>query len=261
MAGGLLALAAAAGIYFAFFRRAPTITPTIPAAAPAAPMASEPKPLVLGRPDEAIALPPLDETDAIVRKLVSALSRDPLIGRWLATSSLIRNFAVAVTNVADGTTPARALTALQPGGSFQVVQRGSDIYIDPATYRRYDAMARAASAIDPSDAAHLFAQLKPAINEAYLELGVPNRTLDQTVAAAIVRLLRTPVVEGPVRVLPKPKGIGYRYADDRLEDLSAAQRQLLRMGPENVARIQLALRRIALALGMDERDLPPAPNR
>ena len=34
----------------------------------------------------------------------------------------------------------------------------------------------------------------------------------------------------------------YQYADPELESLSAAQKQLLRMGPDNMRRIQTTLR-------------------
>ena len=54
----------------------------------------------------------------------------------------------------------------------------------------------------------------------------------------------------------RPGGIGYAYVDPRLESLSAAQKQLLRMGPENVRTIQAKLREIALALGIPDSRLP-----
>jgi hypothetical protein len=72
---------------------------------------------------------------------------------------------------------------------------------------------------------------------------------------AIVLLLDTPVVDGPVRV--EPRGVGYGYADPKLEDLAPAQQQLLRMGPRNVRTIQSALRGIALALRIPIQRLPP----
>ena len=40
------------------------------------------------------------------------------------------------------------------------------------------------------------------------------------------------------------------YADERLEHLTAAQKQLLRFGPRNVERIQAALRAFAAAAGL-----------
>jgi hypothetical protein len=225
----------------------------------ATPASSAPrKSVALGAAEQPIALPPLDQTDDIVRSLVSSLTRDPLVARWLSTSGLIRTFAVAVTNIADGQTPAKHLRVLAPDRPFQITERGDAIFVDPASYHRYDAIARAFSAIDPSGAAHLYGQLKPRIEDAYRQLGVNDRSLDQTVTAAIARLLATPAVEGPIRL--QAKGIGYRYADDRLEDLPSAQRQLLRMGPENTKTILASLRRIAYALGIPEADLPiPRP--
>src|SRR5438477_361972 len=50
--------------------------------------------------------------------------------------------------------------------------------------------------------------------------------------------------------------IGYGYVDDRLEDLTPAQKQLLRMGPRNVRIIKARLRAIALALGIPPSHLP-----
>jgi len=50
--------------------------------------------------------------------------------------------------------------------------------------------------------------------------------------------------------------IGYAYADQRLESLTPAQKQLLRTGPRNVRIIQTSLRQIALALGIPPERLP-----
>ena len=48
----------------------------------------------------------------------------------------------------------------------------------------------------------------------------------------------------------------YAYDDERLESLTRAQKQLLRMGPRNVRIIKEKLRAIALALGIPSRELP-----
>jgi hypothetical protein len=72
---------------------------------------------------------------------------------------------------------------------------------------------------------------------------------------AIVLLLKTPVREGTLAV--EPRGIVYGFADAELEKLTAAQKQLLRMGPGNVRVVQRTLRDIALALGIPPERLPP----
>ena len=68
-------------------------------------------------------------------------------------------------------------------------------------------------------------------------------TFEDVLTQAITQLLSVPVTDGPVAL--RPVGIGYGYADARLEGLTAAQKQLLRMGPENVRKVQSKLREIA----------------
>lgn len=210
----------------------------------------------LGGEPEAIELPPLEESDAIVRQLVAKLSAHPGVAAWLTTDGLIRNFTVVVANIAEGRTPAVHLRALRPASRFQVVERAGQTYIDPRSYERYDRVASAAASIDPAGAARLYATLKPRIEEAYRDLGAPDRTFDRALERAIVMLLKTPVLSDPVRV-QNEGATGFAYAAPEIEGLTAAQKQLLRMGPANVRTIQSSLRAIATALGIPEERLPP----
>jgi len=243
----LLIAAAGAAAYIAFAWR-PRPAPAATSRPAAAPMPS------LGGTAEPITIPPLDASDAVVRTLVRALSESPVVAAWLSTDGLIRNFTVVTANIADGATPAKHLKALRPSSAFEIVERGGIPYIDPRSYDRYAAIADAVGSIDPAGAARIYATLKPRIEEAHRELGFPDQSFDRTLQRAIVALLHTPIVDGPVRL--KPKGIGYAFADERLEGLTAAQKQLLRMGPRNVRIIKDRLRRIALALGVPSDALP-----
>ncbi len=90
-----------------FARRVRRPRPQPPAPAPAAPEAA------LGGQAEPIELPPLDQTDALVRRLVGALSSNPRVAAWLATDGLVRNFTVVVENLAAGRTPGRLLARAQ----------------------------------------------------------------------------------------------------------------------------------------------------
>ena len=237
--------------YFIYGRRP---APAPPAAA-SKPAETEVAVQPLGRDAERIAVPPLDESDAVVRELVRKITSHPRVLAWLATNGLIRNFAVVVENVAAGVTPAKQLRVLRPASSFAVVHRNGQMFIDPRSYQRYDAIADASASIDPPGASRLYATLKPRIGEAYAQLGQPASSFDGALERAIVVLLQTPVVDGPVRVESKG-GTGYRYADPHLEGLTAAQRQLLRTGPRNVRKIQSALRQLAIALGIPPGRLP-----
>jgi hypothetical protein len=251
IAGVLLVAAAAVAVYLVYGRRSTPVPP--PQAAKAADPAPPPVG-ALGGDAERIAVPPLDESDPIVRDLVRKLTSHPAVLAWLATNGLIRNFSVVVANLAEGATPAKHLRALRPGSPFEVVERNGQLFIDSRSYDRYDGLAAAASSIDPAGASRLYATLKPRIEEAYAELGAQPASFDRALEGTIILLLQTPTVDGPVRV--EPKGIGYRFADSKLERLTAAQKQLLRSGPRNVRMIQSALRRLALALGIPSERLP-----
>jgi len=250
---GLLIVAVAAVAGYLYRRLAPA--PVAPSAAVVKAPAPQPAVRPLGGDAEPITVPPLEQSDAVVRELVRRITSHPAVVAWLTTNGLIRNFTVVVTNVAEGPTPAKQLGVLRPSAPFRVVNRNGQLFIDEASYRRYDRLAAAAASIDPAGAARVYATLKPRIGEAYAELGMPPASFDRALEKAIVALLQVPIVEGPVRVQPKG-GTAYQYADSRLEGLTAAQRQLLRTGPRNVRTIQSALRQLALALGISPDRLP-----
>jgi hypothetical protein len=173
---------------------------------------------------------------------------------WLATDGLVRNFAVVVLNIAEGNAPGALLGPLRPSSGFRVVERDGDVYIDSRSYERYTGLAEAVASIDATASAALYATLKPRLEEAHRDLGELDTSFDRTLERAIVVLLETPVRDGPTRV--EPHGIGYAYADPKVEALKGAQKQLVRMGPENARVIQLKLRDIALALGIPSERLP-----
>jgi hypothetical protein len=242
---GVVILAVVGGGYLYF--RAPdddaVRTETEQMVAPGAPATRLP-----AEPGENIVLPPLAESDALVRELVARLSSHPRVAAWLTTDQLVRNFTVTVLNIAEGRTPSAHLRKIAPSGTFQVVTEGTTARIDPRSFQRYDSHAAAVSAIDARGAARLYATLKPRIDDAYTELGAPHGDFDRTLERAIAHLLKTPVLQAPVPVKPAPAG--FAFADPSLESLSGAQKQLLRMGPANVRTVQEKLREVAQYLGI-----------
>jgi hypothetical protein len=242
----LVALLAAGGYFWVRRDRPVKGTPADkPVASSAAPSDTSRAPL--GATPEAVGVPPLPESDPVVRLLVQSLSSHPRVLAWMATDGLVRNFTVVVDNIANGQTPARHLGMLKPAGRFRVVPGSGGLRIDPASYERYNPIAAAVGSIDPQAAARVYATLRPRIEEAHRELGAPE-SFDVTLEQAIVRLVQTPV-GGDSRVATKGAD-GFQYADARLESLTAAQKLLLRMGPGNARIVQDKLKQIALALGI-----------
>ena len=206
-------------------------------------------------PGEAIDLPPLDESDALVRTLITRLSSHPQVAAWLTTDHLIRNMTVVVTNIANGQTPSKHLRAVRPLGTFAVRHTSGEIWLDPASYRRYDNLAGTVEGLDARGVARFYRTVKPRIDEAYRDLGAPDGDFDRTLERAIVMLLRTPIVDGDVRL--RADKVSYTFEDPALEGLSKAQRQFLRMGPGNMRAVRAKLREVARHLGIPDAALPP----
>ena len=246
----LIVVAAAAAAYVWFRNRPAPASQS--AAAPVAAAPAVPR-QPLGGVAQPVNVPPLNDTDSLVRELVRGLSTHPRLAAWLATDGLIRNFVVVVENVAHGATPAPHLRTLRPSDKFVVSDRDGVLFVDPRGYERFDAFAEAAGSIDPAGSANVYATLKPRIEEAYRELGRDD-SFDQALEQAIVMVLQTPRVDGDVPLVLGP--VGYRYEDPALERLTSAQKQVLRMGPRNTALLQESLREIGVALGIPAERLP-----
>jgi hypothetical protein len=88
--------------------------------------------------------------------------------------------------------------------------------------------------------------MQPLFQQAYEDLGNPQRDFNARLLEVIEHLLMTPDVQGPVKLVQP--SVYYRYADPKLESLSSGQKLLLRMGPDNEAAIKAKLREIQAVL-------------
>lgn len=254
LVGAVMLLVAAGALWFFVIRgKTPPATPA-PVAQTTVEVPRQPARRA-AEPGEPIDLPPLDQTDTIVRTLVGRLSSHPVAAAWLTTNGLIRNLTVVVANIADGQTPAKHLRPIRPTGAFSTKTTGGVTRIDPASYRRYDGIAAAVDGLDARGVARFYATIKPRINDAYHELVGPDADFDKTLERAIVLLLRTPVIDENAQL--QTGKVMYEYADPAIEDLPRAQRQFLRMGPQNVQIVKAKLRSVAGFLAIPDEALPP----
>jgi hypothetical protein len=117
-------------------------------------------------------------------------------------------------------------------------------------------LAAAVASLDPH-AARFYASIT-AHRGGLSRLGYRDVSFDRALERTIVVLLETPAPDAAARLTRAPKGVGYRFADQRVEALGGAQKQLLRAGPANVQTVQAWLRAVANALGIPEERLPSA---
>jgi hypothetical protein len=200
-------------------------------------------------------LPGLDDSDAFVRPLVSALSSHPTVAAWMATDNLVHRFVLSVVDVANGRSPGEPLSFLTPKRPFKAELSGGRLVVDPSSYDRYEPMTATFVSLDTRGTARLFSKLEPLMDDAYRDLGLGNEPFRHVLGRAFGRLLAVDFPTSPPE-LAHPS-VAYVYADQRLEDLSPAEKDLLRVGPENGRRIQAKLRELAAAMGIT----PVAPER
>jgi hypothetical protein len=132
---------------------------------------------------------------------------------------------------------------------------GGRLVVEPSSYRRYDAMTATFVSLDTQGTTRLFAKLEPLMEDAYRELGLTDEPFRQVLGRAFGRLLAVDVPASPPELAhPSVESI---YSDQRLEDLTPTEKDLLRVGPENGRRIQAKLRELAAAMAVT----PVTPGR
>jgi hypothetical protein len=197
-----------------------------------------------------IELPELDASDEIARRLVATLSAHPNLAAWLASDELIRSFTASIVNIAEGTTPKAHLGILVPAEPFTIGRGPGGRFPSAKSYSRYDGLTQVFLSLDTQGTVELYGKLEPLIDTAFAELGYPGEEFRRVLIGALDHLLAVPNIEGDVAL--SETVAAYRFADPDLEALSAAQKQLLRTGPNNVRKIQgkiAELRRELLSSG------------
>jgi len=251
----IVLIAIAAGVYYFFIYEKPEeILPVqqVQEEQPAQVLAEEP---VIEEAPELIQVE-LDESDDTIRNMAEELSSHPDAASWLMSKDLIRKFVGAVDNIANGLSPRSQIDFFTLEESFKIIEKDGLYYASAEGYIRYNLVGDVFSSLDSEGWVKLYEQSTLLIQEAYKDLGYPEEDFDKTLTAAIIELLKAPVVEG--EILLEAKVVSYTMADPELENLSEAQKHLIRMGPENVRKIQAKLREIGLALGIPENKLPQA---
>ena len=198
------------------------------------------------RPEpQPLQLPALVDSDAMLRDLFAALSRNPVLARLLAQRGIVRAAALAVVQIGDGKTPAVPLALLRPNDHVSI-NGGAVGRVDPDSYARWDGAVRALHSINAPDAAQLYVNLKPLFDQAYSELGYPHGDFDDAIVKAIRMLNQTPDLAADPVLLKRPAY--FEHDDPALRNLAPVQKQLLLTGAEHRREILAWLRKFATVL-------------
>lgn len=205
-------------------------------------------------------LPALNESDAAVHSELTALFAAAPIESFLIPKRLIQNF-VATVNSLDGQIVPLRLWPLAHVPKLPVITTGADgMTLSADNSKRYAPYIAALKAVNAQAAVKVYLHFYPLFQQAYVELGFPDRYFNDRLISVLGHLLETPEVKGPIKLL-RPKVL-YEYEDFKLEQLSSGQKLLIRMGPENAAAAKAKLREIRDALVKASQGVPaptPAP--
>lgn len=208
-------------------------------AVPAAPIVEIPAQTESEPEEPSEPLPSLNDSDALVMSRLASMEMGASLLRLLTPTDLVRKFVVFVTNVADGELPTLEYPVRGVNSEFAVRELDTNLYeLDPATYRRFTPMVDTLVAIDARQAVSIYRALRPLFQEAYAELGYQG-SFDAVLIRAIDQVVNVTPESGPFQLI-KPS-VMYLYAETRIEDMSPVYKQLLRLGPENTAKLQAAL--------------------
>ena len=217
---------------------APSVMPEKPAELEVpAQSPSEPEP-------EVEPLPTLNESDAVVVAKMDEYLSDSVMS-LMVTDDVIRRGVVFVDNLAKGKVAKKHTPVVQPEEKFSV-NEGDILTINPNSYERYTPYVKIFTSMSAAQAVRMYEEYKPLINNAYSEIGYGDDEFNQTLTDAIDLLLDTPEPEGDLPLLRN--SVTYQYAFSEWEQLPDAQKQLLRMGPENMKKVKAALRNIKAQL-------------
>ena len=188
----------------------------------------------------------LETSDEPVREDLSQAGTSDLLDATLANSDLIQRGTGVVDGLSRGLVLQKILPVPAPTGKFTTVEIGEQTFIDPASYDRYDGHAQAIAELDTDKLVGSFHTYRPLLEEAYATLGYKQEDFDNALIRSLDRIIATPEIEGDIEV--KQKEAIYVFVDPELEQLSPLQKQLLRMGPENLALVKAQARALRAGL-------------
>jgi hypothetical protein len=245
IAGGVVALVVAVGGYF--WLRKPVETPTPLPPPPAAVVEETEHHPVRDATEPKMALPELAESDPTLVEALAGLFSAKTIEQYLVPQDIVRHMVVSIDNLPRKKVAERLKPIKPIAGQFIVAGPEDARVLSEDNYTRYQPFVQTVSAANMNQVAAVYFKLYPLFQQAYMDLGYPNGYFNDRLVQVIDHLLATPDVAGPIK-LSQP-GVMYEFADAKLEDLSAGQKAMIRIGKTNAAVLKTKLRELRVAVG------------
>jgi len=192
-------------------------------------------------PAEIIELPSLNNSDTFALDRLNQLQSGSELVAFLVDEQVIRRFVVLVDNVSKGTLPQSNLSYRAIASEMPVNSLDDNLFVmDESGFARFNQAVNAINAIDAGQAMALYRLFSPLFQQAYAELGYRDVDFEDTLRRAVRSALNTDEIEGPFQLV-KPS-VMYLYADTNIESMQDIQKQIIRLGPENVEKLKTKMR-------------------
>ncbi|MCK7598606.1 DUF3014 domain-containing protein [Microbulbifer sp. CAU 1566] len=197
-------------------------------------------------------LPALNDSDSEARKDIISLSADGALAQWIVPDEVVRKWVAAVNTATKGDLmhKNRPFENLKGGIAVKDLETRSDgqkVYVlSQENYQRYDQPVRLFAMVDTNTAVNLYQFWYPRLKQAYGELGLKNKNFHAAVLAAIDQALAAPEIEGPIKLV-RPT-VYYKFEDEKLEKMPGLHKLMIRIGPDNAARVKEKLRELKASL-------------
>jgi len=186
-------------------------------------------------------LPALADSDAAMQDSLLGVVGQQL-QELLVPKDLIRHIVATIDNLPRKKTTVQ-LWPLKPiAGQFVAAGEDDSFILSAANFARYDTFMKLVRNTDVKQVAAVYRRFYPLFQQAYSELGYPDGYFNNRLVQVIDHLLETPEITGPIE-LTQPR-VFYEFADPELEERSAGQKLLIRMGSNHATELKLKLREL-----------------
>lgn len=248
-AAAVVVVVAGVGVYYRYYGQAPPEKVQESRPLPPPPTGAEnggiqhPVPTNI---DAAAALPSLNQSDQVVRDSLAGLFGQQAIAQFLVPENIVRHIVVTVDNLPRKKVALDLRPVKPTPGETVIASQGDMTTFSTTNYARYTPFVRLVESADPRTVATVYFHLYPLFQQAYEDLGYPGKFFNDRLIEVVDHLLAAPEPQGPIELV-QPK-VFYQFADPTLEDRSAGQKLLIRMGPENERSLKARLRDLRAAL-------------
>lgn len=198
-------------------------------------------------PAPAETLPAVADSDAALQDAMAAVFNGVPLDRIFHLQAIVPRFVATIDNLPRQTVALSKMPVKPIGGSVETTTTtDGHTLLRADNAERYTPYLRLMEQASTQKLVQTYVHFYPLFQKAYQDLGYPKGYFNDRLIEVIDHLLAAPDVPAPI-ALTQPKVL-FEFADPSLEQLSAGQKMMIRIGPVNESRVKAKLADIRHAL-------------